>query len=865
MVDRVAAEFQLQDPGQARAAEVNLGVGQYRPEAPETSIGEQALGALLNVGQQFAGKAVDQAAQEAYLEGGRARLAGDAEAVLDADPLSRAFVRGGYNDEDYRIRQVDMERRLKTVIANNGQRMQPNEFAALMREESGKVTEGFGSLTMNGRLRALAAQRSMESSLITEQAGAYQKWSIGEGLKRVTAQGNQIMNSLLASPDEGTRAANQERAALYYSDILSSDKLPEATRQEYATNYLLALANADQRDVVENLRDSGALDSLPLDQRRQLDTALRESSTRTLAKDALGVVMANGDFEARVDTGQVSTEELQAYIETETLAKRMTYTQGKALRMRAATGLANKDDTQSVMQALGARDLNQLAALGFTGKDAVELMDKQLAANGTGLSERIRAGLSVGLDIGQLPKSFGETVAAGVRSIQATGTDDPQNAQLVDALNNVTGTLTLAEQRQPGARAVLLDAMPDDTKQAMAYMLRQSQAGVPPAQALREYAVNRDAFAKLTNVEQGMKTAEFRKQLSTKVDGAVRTGLFGELGNLLINRPNLSENPASVAVMSGAVQEELDWLLGDRNNAGTTPEALLDVAMSAVKARTVEVGGGALSGDFLGGGTPRRQLVLPRGMRVADVFGTDDAQRIGRVLSEQYPDTVDGFEQHFRYDRYGRGLEAVQINENGQIVDRKPIDVGGITRTVIDQQRTAAEEGERAMFGGPIEVSGQELGITGGNVAGLPVRNVYRFRQELAELEGLRLEVYADRDGLAAGVGRNVTRSGMKAGDTISKEQAEQWFEEDTNAALGVGKRAAAELGVRDTTAVMALAGAAYQLGEAGWREHKRTAEAIANRDYNAFLQEVRSSKWAEQTPKRAEWFISRMAGHFVQ
>ena len=40
--------------------------------------------------------------------------------------------------------------------------------------------------------------------------------------------------------------------------------------------------------------------------------------------------------------------------------------------------------------------------------------------------------------------------------------------------------------------------------------------------------------------------------------------------------------------------------------------------------------------------------------------------------------------------------------------------------------------------------------------------------------------MYKDRNGLAVGVGRNVTGR-LKEGDKITREQAQQWFAEDVS------------------------------------------------------------------------------------
>ncbi|MNR11724.1 hypothetical protein D3C85_1280380 [compost metagenome] len=250
-------------------------------------------------------------------------------------------------------------------------------------------------------------------------------------------------------------------------------------------------------------------------------------------------------------------------------------------------------------------------------------------------------------------------------------------------------------------------------------------------------------------------------------------------------------------------------------------------------------------------------------MSPSQVFGSEDRVAIGKKLSEQYP-AEEGFESGFRFNRALGRLEHVTFGEDGREVKsewvQNPQKIGAAIQT---DKEAVVTEARNAHFGAPITVSGQQIEINGDGSYGVPVRTVYNFRKELAEMEGLNTTVYKDRNGLAVGLGRNVTGR-MKEGDTITIEQAEDWFRDDTDRALGIATRVAKDLGVRDTVAVTGLAGALYQLGAEGFSKHERTAEAIRNHDYNAFVQEVRSSAWAQQTPKRAEWFITKMAGHFL-
>jgi GH24 family phage-related lysozyme (muramidase) len=501
-----------------------------------------------------------------------------------------------------------------------------------------------------------------------------------------------------------------------------------------------------------------------------------------------------------------------------------------------------------------------MAALGYTGQEAIDQMDKQLAAQGVGLPQRLQMGMTHGLDIGVLPKSFGETIAQSVRAVAASTDKAPVSEDLVESLNGVVSTLTLAEQKNPGARGVLLSAMPKDTQAQMAYILTQQDKGVAPTQAIKEYATAKEDFAKLDNLQAGMQTNKFKTTVQERIDSEVSSGFFGRIGNALTGNSNLSTNPLHAAQLGAALQDEVSSITSDRNNMGLSPEAALEMAVANVQARTIQVG----ERGWAGTGEARRSLIMPRGVDLQTVFQSNDKQLIGRMLSQMHPADASGYESSFQYNRSTGVLENIQVSADGVVARRTPVDAPEIGRRIRADNERVFAEAEAAHFGAPVEVAGTAFRIDGGNTYGIPVRAAYNFRKELAGFESYRDTVYKDRNGLAVGIGHNVTGQ-MKEGDKISKAQAEQWFREDTDNAMQVGSQLAGQLGVRDGRAKAALAGAVFQLGAAGFDDHQRTADAIAKVDWNSFVKEVRSSKWAEQTPNRAEWFIKNMAPHFAR
>lgn len=868
MVDRTSEQFNLQKTqGGTDYQGLRLGPGERRAvQDSGPSAGTQALHGLMGALGQAAEKGYDQESQMAYLEGSRARMAGQSQDAVDSNIFTRSFVNGGYQDQDYRIEQAEMAREMDVFIATKGKSMSPADFQSVVRERADKFTKQFGELSQRGQLSALTGQTKMEESLFAKQGQAYAQWSIEQGTKAYLAQGNQIITDLQKA-GEADSLAQGERAALFFNDVLTTDKLPESVRESTAVEYVHALINNDQRDVVEQFRESGLLNRISFKERQKIDSAMRDSKVRTEARDSLAFVQQDGEFEGKVLAGLASTEELTAYIQERTASGHMSYDQAKQLRARYIKGLGNKDDMSALMTAVGNRDLNAMAALGFTGQEAIDQMDKQLAAQGVPLPQRLQMGMTHGLDIGVLPKSFGETIAQSVRAIASSTDKAPVSAALVDSLNGVVSTLTLAEQKNPGARGVLLASMPKDTQAQMAYVLTQQDKGVAPAQAIKEYATAKDDFAKLDNLQAGMETNKFKATVQERIDSEVSSGFFGRIGNALTGNSNLSTNPLHAAQLGAALQDEVGSILSDRNNMGLSPEAALEMAVSGVQARTIQVG----ERGWAGTGEVRRSLIMPRGVDLQTVFGSTDKQAIGRLLSKMHPADASGYESAFQFNRATGKLENVQVSEDGVVARRTPVDVAGIGQLIRESNERIFSEAEAAHFGKNVPVGTWADGdgppvdfrMDGGNTYGIPVKQAYQFRRDIATFESYRDTVYKDRKGLAVGIGHNVTGQ-MKKGDSISKAQAEAWFRDDTDNAMRAGVQLAGALGVIDGQAKSGLAGAIFQLGEKGLGEHTRTIEAIANKDWPSFVKEVRSSAWHQQTPKRTEWFIQRMRPHFV-
>jgi len=122
--------------------------------------------------------------------------------------------------------------------------------------------------------------------------------------------------------------------------------------------------------------------------------------------------------------------------------------------------------------------------------------------------------------------------------------------------------------------------------------------------------------------------------------------------------------------------------------------------------------------------------------------------------------------------------------------------------------------------------------------------------EDLKRHEGLRLHAYQDHLGYwTIGYGRLIDE--RKSGG-ISKAEAEHLLANDIDR---VARRLQHETGFRNAPSPVkrALVNMAFQLGVTGLLGFKRMWAALEQRDYERAAEEALDSRWAEQTPNRAE------------
>ena len=840
-------------------------------DVQDTSNGaSRVLAGIMDAAGGIAQRKFETNVQEQIVKGSRARMAGEAEDAIESDAFAAPFARNGYRQQDYRIKQADFSVRMGQLAENAGRKMTPEQFSKQMGQEAQGILKSLDGLPAEAHVQALMQQTKAEETLMTKQAQNHAGWLIEEGTKPFLAQGNSILAKLSkaqAQGDDLTYRSATEEAALYHMNLLNTGAIPDGAREKVAKQFLMGALDLNQRKVYEDLRDAGALDTMSFDDRRELNGAYERSQASTRSIESMADLEKDASFQTGVTSGVVGLDDAASYAKDRVARKLWSPEQALSFVQNAQKGVANRQLMSNMVTALEAGDINQLNTLGFEVDEALTKYDQLAAANGASASQRLSNNTKLGLRLGVFPKNYGAAVGASVRAVLASdGTVQPE---MVQTLNVISEQVAQAEKTNPAAGNVLLGGIPEEQRAAVAFMLQQSKLGIEPGQALKEFGARDLSATQQEDFQKFANSQKFQKSLAGRVDSEFLSGAFGRIGNFVTGSSNLSDNTAVLAMYTRAVQDEALQLSGDRRNAGLLMsedghETLLNLAASNVAGRTIQVGEHGVLFD-----RERAPLILPRGVSPAQVFGAQDTRQIGNVLAEKYPPDVKGMFSDkstvaFEYTRQN-GMYRIQYDDNGQELDRIKIDPKAIG-TEVNQRNALHVNAQRAAdLGAEVDAGGgNKLLIDGGNASGMQRRGVYDWRRDMLSHEGYRDTVYKDRNGLAVGVGRNVTGQ-LKEGDKITREQAQQWFAEDTDNALIAGNRIAQELGVTNQQAILGLAGAAFQLGEGGLGEFKQTKKAIQLKDWEGFKKQVYDSAWAKQTPERVKAFLGYMQPHFTE
>tara|TARA_R100000234_G_scaffold94581_2_gene62819 strand:+ start:245 stop:691 length:447 start_codon:yes stop_codon:yes gene_type:complete len=142
--------------------------------------------------------------------------------------------------------------------------------------------------------------------------------------------------------------------------------------------------------------------------------------------------------------------------------------------------------------------------------------------------------------------------------------------------------------------------------------------------------------------------------------------------------------------------------------------------------------------------------------------------------------------------------------------------------------------------------------------------DIKQLQKEIAEDEGIKLEVYNDHLGLpTCGIGHLIIEQdeefGSEVGTKISQERCDQLFEQDINSVILDCKRLYPQFYTYPDEVKLILANMMFNLGRPRLSKFKKMRQAIIDGDWFEASVQMQDSKWYKQVPNRANRLIDRM------
>ena len=142
--------------------------------------------------------------------------------------------------------------------------------------------------------------------------------------------------------------------------------------------------------------------------------------------------------------------------------------------------------------------------------------------------------------------------------------------------------------------------------------------------------------------------------------------------------------------------------------------------------------------------------------------------------------------------------------------------------------------------------------------------NKDKLRQELAEDEGCKYEIYLDHLGLPTyGIGHLVVESdpehGQPVGTPVSEERVRQVFALDIASTLDECKVLYPDFDDLPEECQLIIANMMFNMGRPRLSKFKGMKAGVDAQDWNRAADEMVDSRWHDQVPNRAKRLVKRM------
>ena len=142
--------------------------------------------------------------------------------------------------------------------------------------------------------------------------------------------------------------------------------------------------------------------------------------------------------------------------------------------------------------------------------------------------------------------------------------------------------------------------------------------------------------------------------------------------------------------------------------------------------------------------------------------------------------------------------------------------------------------------------------------------NKDKLREELAEDEGCKFEVYLDHLGLPTfGIGHLVVEQdpeyGQAVGTPVDEERVRQVFNLDIASTLDECKVLYSDFDELPDECQLIIANMMFNMGRPRLSKFKGMKAGVDARDWNRAADEMVDSRWHDQVPNRAKRLVKRM------
>lgn len=875
-------DYDLQATGQLGTSRAAYQPVQHRRQEADVrpGLGTQLVQGLLQLGEQYTARKFQDQAEEAYFQGERARHLGEAFEDIKMNVFAKPFVRGGYQDHDFRLAQAEYSREVAAYIQKEGKVVSPEEFQKYLGGLTAKLLDRVGGgLSSGKRKEVMRSQMDLEASLQKMHTKAHMEYGIQQTGMRFGAQVKATINSMIDAKEAGVPTGHFVTQLAGFADSMQED-LPHELGAQVISNMVRGLFDADLyvegSALLDGLMQSSVLSDLSTDYWGPLMSARQSAESRTrFARSAQAIAQFNALKQRAANGDVISVTELQPIIKA---------LDGTFVNERDMLGLLNVatrvDQTEAKNRELAdawlRKDKPGIRRMGEDVSQAGDVAARYLLHNfSEEPNKAIAIMLPTALEMGEFPAPMLKTISGALNALVTSDdwtTLEGDKGIMEEVVNSIA---RLDANGQDIAIARLEAALPAQNQGLLPLMLSQ------PDRTLKDSITETLAIRNDESLTEGtVQNTQIRNKFKDEVEKEIKPGL---IRNIWRGSKNLlgagaaapTADSAGYRMFEEAVYDRVQELANDKYaHILMSPKQLVARAAVDVEKNTIYLR--PEDGDAVTFVMPSKNGYTP--FR-ADIEAAVDAE--GEPLAQGVRNEEIAQALQKLHKPAGKGQQVVYVTSpNGSIQvlqqDKETMEYVRESQYEVAAQEVAEQVAKdrdaslakrvKAQVGAAHTVqdadgSKHQIVYNGKNSIGVASEAVKEWRDQLVQREGFRTKAYKDTGGYAIGIGHQVTDPKAE----WSAEQIEQQFEKDSDLALRKGYMYAKRYGFEDDEkAVLALASASFQMGPFALNEFKNTLQHIAQGgDFDEFKQRAYTWKWYKQTPDRVEDFLKRVRHRF--